>query len=361
MSSIDKFRNNPTQNLGEGYYPFGNNYNNFKAFQHPPSQPVENDFTETKGDGNPILILHEPLPTQYTSVEEIRPQMLLNSDEVALRKFNVEQEQMEEDSERRKELQMDLQGQINMKSRMEDDYKGVIERTIYDISSSSMPTADKILRIHELMREADNMGLSPSQAQPLLLETMNKYGLSVGFEGVIEELRRRQQPLEPQAVGVRDEPSDFLREGDEEDDFGGRRELLRNREGRGVGVEEYFGGFYEGGRGSGGIPQGAPIMEGGVAPMGMGISGQMPQPALPSGYNPASVLPSRPVDSRFAETGRMSNREMGQRTRRRREGREEDDRRIAEMFRGGGAVSSDEMRRFLERKLEPIEEEEEGF
>ena len=74
MSSIDKFRSNPTQNLGEGYYPFGNNYNNFKAFQQPPSQPVENDFVETKGVGNPLWILHEPLPTPYTSVEEIRPQ-----------------------------------------------------------------------------------------------------------------------------------------------------------------------------------------------------------------------------------------------------------------------------------------------
>lgn len=360
MSSIDKFRSNPTQNLGEGYYPFGNNYNNFKAFQQPPSQPVENDFVETKGVGNPLWILHEPLPTPYTSVEEIRPQMVLNSDEVALRKFNVEQEQMEEDSERRKELQMDLQGQINMKSRLEDDYKGVIERTIYDISSSSMPTADKILRIHELMREADNMGLSPSQAQPLLLETMNKYGLSVGFEGVIEELRRRQQPLEPEAVGVRDEPADFLREGDEEDNMGGRRELLRNREGRDVGVEEYFGGFYGGGRGRSGGVEGQTIMEGGVAPMGMGISQQISQPVLPSGYNPAQPFPSRPVDYRFGGgTGVIPPRVLGQQTRREREEREAENQRIAEMFRGGGAVSSEEMRRFLDRKLEPIEEEDE--
>lgn len=209
MNSIDKFRDSGTSTIG-GYYPFGNF--NFVANKLEPL-PEQEKPVKSKGTGIPIWSLHKPEPPQPSNVLDIAPTLPLSKEEMDLRLYNVEVEKDDEEKEKRREFNASLQTVMNMKGLISQNYKNVIQNKIYKISGSNAPNSVKIAEIHQLMNQADAMGVSIKDATPLILQNMEKYGLSVGFEDIIEELKQRlpirgdrqipveKPPLAPVAVG----------------------------------------------------------------------------------------------------------------------------------------------------------------
>lgn len=180
-----------TANIG-GFYPM--NQYRFVPFKQAPIAKPEPRIPMGNCGGNPIAALEEPLPPVVN--ETFVPNVPLTKDEVDLRRYQVEVEREEKEKQREQKFIFELQGRVNTDERQKQDYNNLVERKITELAGSNMPISEKILAIQELMTSADRMGLNPQVASPMLLEALQRFGMSAGFAGIIDQLQQNQQIAE---------------------------------------------------------------------------------------------------------------------------------------------------------------------
>lgn len=177
-----------TANIG-GFYPM--NQYRFVPFKQAPIPKEEPTIPMKECSGIPIAALDEPLPPVVNAT--FVPNVPLTKDEIDLRRFQVEEEMRAQEKQREQQFIYELQGRVNTDERQKQDFQNLIERKITELAGSNMPINMKVLQIQELMTSADSMGLNPQVASPMLLEALQRYGMSAGFAGIIQQLQQNQQ------------------------------------------------------------------------------------------------------------------------------------------------------------------------